>query len=246
MIELTGVTKSYPPPWYRREAPVTALAGIDLRIEEGAALAVVGLNGAGKSTLLRALLGYVRLTAGDVRVDGMPARRYVERHGVAYVPEGVAIPGHRTTRETLRAYAMLANLDDDAWDRVDTVLQRLGLGELAARPVRTLSRGNLQRLAIAQALLAPRRVMVLDEPTNALDPVWIARLRLLLEEWRREDSRRILVLTSHYLSEVERLSDRVVLLHEGRLQGELRLDSSGSSLERTFLSRLAELEEGDS
>jgi ABC-type multidrug transport system ATPase subunit len=244
MIELRGVSKAYRSPWPGRRAQVLALDGVDLHVEPGTALGVVGLNGAGKSTLLRILLGYVRATEGEVRIDGLPPRKYVELNGIAYVPERVSIPRHRSVLDTLRAYAMLAGLGDDAWDRVDRALERLGLVPLADRKVGTLSKGNLQRLAIAQTLIADRRLMVLDEPADGLDPVWIAQLRDILTEWRRADPARILVLTSHNLAEVERLTDRAVLLHNGRIRGEFSYDRSGTALERQFLARLAELEEG--
>ena len=242
MIELRGVSKSYRRPWFGRREPVLALDGIDLRIEPGTALGVVGLNGAGKSTLLRVLLGYIRVSAGEARIDGLPPRAYVERHGIAYVPERVTMPPHRSVVNTLRAYAMLADLGDDAWERVDEAMQRLGLGSLADRPVGTLSKGNLQRLGIAQTLLADRRLMVLDEPADGLDPVWIAQLREIISRWRQADPTRVLVLTSHNLAEVERLTDRSVLLHNGRIHGEIGYDADG--LEARFLERLEQLEEG--
>ena len=101
----------------------------------------------------------------------------MEREGIAYVPERVAIPPQWTVRGALVAYAMLGDLGDDAPERVEAALRRLGLEELADRRVGRLSKGNVQRLAIAQALLGDRELMVLDEPTDGLDPVWIAELR---------------------------------------------------------------------
>jgi ABC-2 type transport system ATP-binding protein len=243
MIEITDLVKEFRPARPGRVEPVRALDGVSLTIPAGSALAIVGLNGAGKSTLLRVLLGYARPTSGEVRIHGFAPRAFAEREGVAYVPEKVTVPGHWRVRGALRAYAMLGGLGDDAWDRVESALRRLGLESLAERRVGTLSKGNLQRLAIGQALLGDRRVMVLDEPTDGLDPVWIAELRDIIREWRSARGDRIVVLASHNLPEVERIAERVILLHNGRAEGDLPPASAGRSLEDGFLDRLRELGE---
>jgi len=244
MIELSEVTKAYARPWYRFGGPVQALDGVDLSILPGSAVAIVGLNGAGKSTLLRLLLGYVRPTGGVATIAGVHPRAYVESAGVAYVPERVTIPRHWTVRESLRAYAMMGDLGDDAWDRVEASLDRLGLTGLASRRVGALSKGNLQRLGIAQALLADRQLLVLDEPTDGLDPVWIVEFRSILAEWRAARADRIVILASHNLPEVEHLADRVVLLHNGRVREEIETGGGEPrSLERRFLELVARMEE---
>jgi ABC-2 type transport system ATP-binding protein len=240
MIELSEVAKAYRSRWAGGTA-VRALDGVSLRVEPGTALGVVGLNAAGKSTLMRVLLGYVRPSSGEARVGGTTPRRYAEHHGIAYVPERVSIPPRWTVRGALRTYAMLGELGADAWERVDAALERLGLTPLAGRRIGTLSKGNLQRVAIAQALLGERSLMVLDEPTDGLDPVWIAELREIIRGWRDADPRRIVVLASHNLAEVERLTDRAVLLHNGRVQAELA--AGVESLEAAFLEKIGELEE---
>jgi len=231
MIRLNAVTKEYG----GRFAPrVRALDAVSLEVVAGTALGVIGLNGAGKSTLLRLLMGFVHPSGGEVRIDDLAPRAYVERHGIAYVPERVAIPGHWTVRGALRAYAMLGDLGEDAGDRVQAAIHRLGLDDLADRRVAKLSKGNAQRLAIAQALLGDRRIMVLDEPTDGLDPVWIAELRAIAEEWRAADPSRILVIASHNLPEVERVTDHVLVLHQGRVHGWLEPGGRGT-LEERFL-----------
>lgn len=240
MIRLSGLVKEYRGPGGAFARPVRALAGVSVEIPAGAAVALIGLNGAGKSTLLRALLGYVRPTAGEVRIEESPPRHYVETHGVAYVPERVAIPGAWTVRGSLEAYAALGGIGSDTAERVEIALDRLGLEPLASRRVATLSKGNVQRLALAQALLAERRLMILDEPTDGLDPVWIAELREILREWRTADPRRTLILASHNLAEVERLADSALVLHEGELHEEIDLTGGAAGdLERRFLSLVA-------
>jgi ABC-2 type transport system ATP-binding protein len=236
MIHLESVVKDY--------GRVRALDGVTLDVAPGSALGVVGLNGAGKSTLLRLLLGYVNASSGAARIDGLPPRQYAQRHGVAYVPERVAIPRGWTVRVALTAYAMLDGLGREATERVESAIDRLGLLPLADRRAGALSKGNLQRLAIAQMLLSPRRLMVLDEPTDGLDPVWVAELRKIVAEWRAADAERVLVVASHNLPEVERLADRVVVLHDGRVRALIEREEMGGPgwLEERFLRLVAEWE----
>ena len=241
MIHLERVVKNYGGRlgWRPR---VRALDEVSLQLQPGDALGIVGLNGAGKSTLLRLLLGYVNASSGRAEIAGLAPREYAERHGVAYVPERVAIPGAWTVRGALEAYAMLDGLGVEAAERVDHAIDRLGLTALTDRRVATLSKGNLQRLALAQMLLSPRRLMVLDEPTDGLDPVWLAELRKIVAEWRAEDAQRVLVIASHNLPEVERLAERVIVLHEGRLRADIDLAEGGPGLEDRFLRLVAEWE----
>lgn len=199
-----------------------ALAGLSLEVPAGSALGVVGPNGAGKSTLIRLLLGYLRPTRGTVEIGGLPPRGYVERRGVGYVPERVLIPPRWTVFGALRYYAALGRVPD-AEQRVTDALANLGLHEVAGRRIAALSKGNLQRVALAQALLGDRQLLVLDEPTDGLDPEWTARARELLFRWRRDRPGRVLVFASHNLDEVERVADSVAVLRDGRLREMLEL-----------------------
>lgn len=235
MIRLAEVSHTYRTLW-RPSAGVRALGGVTLDVAPGTAVGFIGMNGAGKTTLLRLLLGYLRPGAGTVTIDGLDPRAYVQRHGIGYVPERVAIPRGWTVEGALRAYAMMGNVGADADARVEAALARLGLRELSGRRVGALSKGNLQRLAIAQAIVCERQILVLDEPSDGLDPVWIAELRQILADWRAAESRRVLVIASHDLTLIEHLADRVVVLHAGRVLAEL--DGSQiqtGALEPTFL-----------
>jgi ABC-2 type transport system ATP-binding protein len=239
MIRLDAVRKDYGARW-RPGRRVRALDGVTLEVAAGSALGVIGVNGAGKSTLLRMLLGYIDASAGRVEIGGMPPREYAEREGVAYLPERVAIPAGWTVRGALEAYAMLDGLGGEAVERVNRALARLGLEALSDRRVGALSKGNLQRLGIAQMLLSPRKLMVLDEPTDGLDPVWVAELRTIVAEWRAAEPGRVVVIASHNLPEVEKLAERVVVLHTGRVRAELEAGAGG--LEEHFLALVAEWE----
>jgi ABC-2 type transport system ATP-binding protein len=235
MIRLAEVSHHYRPLWPPRHA-VRALDRLSLEIKPGSAVGLIGVNGAGKTTLLRLLLGYLQGSSGMASIESLAPRRYVELHGIGYVPERVAIPRSWTVEGALRAYTLLGNVGADGPERVEAVLERLGLQAVRRRRVGGLSKGNLQRLAIAQAIVCDRRILVLDEPTDGLDPVWIAELRGILAEWRAAEPERILVIASHDLALVERVSTRVVVLHDGRVLAEL--DPAGKaagSLESDFL-----------
>ncbi|HEX8391902.1 MAG TPA: ABC transporter ATP-binding protein [Longimicrobium sp.] len=227
MIHLTDVGKDFGGPLARlRRERVRALDGVSLHVPAGTAVGLVGPNGAGKSTVIKLLLGYLHPSRGGVEVGGMLPRDYVERHGVSYVPDRVTLPPWWTVRGALRTFAALAEVDD--WEeRVEREMARMELNEVAHRRVRALSKGNLQRLALAQALLADRKVMVLDEPTDGLDPEWVARVREVLAGWRAADPERVLVFASHDLDEVERVADQVVVLRAGRVHEVLATAGEG-------------------
>jgi ABC-2 type transport system ATP-binding protein len=227
MIRLEKVVKEFGGPLARlRGERVRALDGVTLHVPPGAAVGLVGPNGAGKSTIIRLLLGYLSPTAGGVQVGGMLPRDYAERRGVAYVPDRVALPPAWTVHAALRAFAALGEVERPA-ERIQRVMRKLGLTELAGRRVSALSKGNLQRLAIAQALLGDRKMMVMDEGTDGLDPEWVARVREMLAEWRRADPERVLIYASHDLDEVERVADQAVVLSEGRVREVVDLRGGG-------------------
>ena len=243
MISIAELSHTYRSPLPGRRA-VQSLQGISLEIASGSCVGVIGVNGAGKTTLLRILLGYLQPSAGRVSIAGRAPRAYAERHGIGYVPERVSVPRRWTVEGALQAYSLLGNVGDDGRERVEEALSRLGLETVRHRRVGSLSKGNLQRLAIAQALLCDRRLLVLDEPTDGLDPVWIARLRGLVDGWRAEDEARVVLLATHNLPLVERIATRVLMLHGGRLAADLDLTHArpGEPLEDLFL-RIVEREE---
>jgi ABC-2 type transport system ATP-binding protein len=212
MIHLEGVGKTYG----TRTRPVHALRDASLAMGPGV-WAVVGPNGAGKSTLLGLILGFLRPTAGAVTLDGMSPRRYLRRHGAAYLPERFRLPPEWPVRAALRTLARLeGTTGPDAHARADAALERLGLDEHADKTMGALSRGLNQRVGLAQSLLADRPIVVLDEPTEGLDPLWRVRFRDLVAELRAAG--RTVLLASHELGEVERVADRAVLLEEGRIR----------------------------
>ena len=214
MIELDGVGKTYRPVLGRA---VCAVEDVSLHIHTGEVFGIAGPNGAGKSTLIALLLGYLRPTTGEIRIAGLRPRDYIERYGIGYLSELIGIPPRWTVRSALARYAVLAGVPDaEVGGRVEEVVERLGLEEHRDKRVKELSKGTLQRLGLAQALLRSEAVFVLDEPTHGLDPLWTVRFRELVATIRRPD--RAIVIASHNLEELERLADRVAIVDRGRLQ----------------------------
>jgi ABC-2 type transport system ATP-binding protein len=215
MIEFRGVGYTYRSLIKGRR--VRAVDDFTLSIAPGEVLGLAGPNGAGKTTLIALMLGFLRPTDGDVKVDGQSPRSFVERYGVGYLAELVNIPPRWTVEQALHRFALLAGVpDSELRERVDAAIERLGIGEHRKKAVRQLSKGNLQRLGLAQALLREERVVILDEPTHGLDPVWTQRFRDIAAELRRPD--RVVFIASHNLDELQRLADRVAIIDRGRLQ----------------------------
>ena len=202
---------------------VKAVEEFSLTVVDGETLGIAGPNGAGKTTLIAMMLGYLRPTAGTVEINGLPARQYVERNGIGYLSELIAINPKWRAESALVRYATLAGIPySEIPSRVNYVVDLLGLAEHRDKKVKALSKGNLQRLGLAQALLRDEQILVLDEPTHGLDPVWTQRFRDIVEELRRPD--RTILIASHNLDELQRLADRVAIIDRGRLQ---RLVSTG-------------------
>lgn len=223
MIELENVSKTYISLFRNRR--VEALADLTLSIPRGEVFGIAGPNGAGKSTMLSILLGYLHPTAGHARLDGHPPRHYVERHGVSYLTELVAIQPRWNLESALFRYAALSDIPKQtAAERVRDAIETLGLEEHRKKQVRQLSKGNLQRLGIAQALVADCDLVIFDEPTHGLDPVWTQRFRDVVADMRKPT--RTILIASHNLDELERLADRVCILNQGRLQ---RIVSAGGA-----------------
>jgi ABC-type multidrug transport system ATPase subunit len=214
VIEFAGVHKTYRSVLGRQ---VRAVEDVSFRVAAGEVVGIAGPNGAGKSTLISLLLGFLTPTAGTVRVDARAPRAYVEAEGIGYLPELMPMPKAWPTEQALHRFAALAGIPAaEAPARVADAIARVGIDEHRAKPIGKLSKGNAQRVGLAQVLLRDERLYVFDEPTHGLDPVWIARFRDLVEALRRPD--RAMLVASHNLDELERLCDRVVILDRGRVQ----------------------------
>jgi Cu-processing system ATP-binding protein len=210
MIRLEGITRDYD--------GIRALNGVDLTLERGEWMGLVGPNGSGKTTLIRILLGLTRQTSGTLRIEGeIPDRaawlRFKSRAG--YMPERIRLYENLTGEEILRYFASIRGVDPLT---IPPLLDRVGLADAAGRKVGGWSRGMRQRLNLAQALLADPDVLILDEPTEGLDPHAVRSFfRLLRGDGERARQRSVL-LSSHRLAEIESQVDRVCILGEGRVR----------------------------
>ncbi len=202
---------------------VVAVDGVDLELPAGAIVGMLGPNGSGKTTLIRMLLGLTRPTAGHVELlgrtgDDLPAAL----PDVGALVEGPGFHPFLSGRDNLlRAAALEPRLDGDLRGPVDAVLERVGLSDAARRRYRGYSLGMKQRLGLAAALLVPRRLVVLDEPTNGLDPAGTRDVRRIIAELH--DAGSTVLLSSHLLAEVEAVCTHVAVLQRGSLlvSGEL-------------------------
>ena len=234
-MRFESVSKTYTTLVTRRR--VDALVGFSMDMRRGEVVGIAGPNGAGKSTLISLLMGFLNPTGGRITVDGVAPRAYVERQGIRYLTELVNLPPRWKVAATLRRMAVLSGI---APGEVDALVQEtqteLGLDEHAAKTVKQLSKGNLQRLGLAQALLGDFDVVVLDEPTHGLDPLWTQRFRDVVAQLRRPD--RLILIASHNLDELERLADRVAILNKGQLQRVVE-HGSGTAMAAPIVWRVA-------
>lgn len=215
MIRFEGVSKSYTALISRKR--VDALADFTLEMARGEVVGIAGPNGAGKSTMISLLMGFLAPTAGQISIDGIAPRRWVERNGVGYLTELVNLPPRWKVPTTMRRMATLSGVPSSrVAAEADGMMARLGLEEHAAKRIKQLSKGNLQRVGLGQALIGDFELIVLDEPTHGLDPLWTQRFREVVAELRRPN--RLVLIASHNLDELEMLADRVAILDHGRLQ----------------------------
>jgi ABC-2 type transport system ATP-binding protein len=225
IVETEGLTKRF------NGRP--AVDGVDLRIPRGSAFGYLGPNGAGKTTLIRMLLGLTRPTAGSMRLLGrpVPAERAKALARVGAIVEEPRFHPFLTGRENLEIIA--AARDAQAFGRIDGALERVGLAARADERVKKYSLGMRQRLGVARALLGDPELLILDEPTNGLDPAGIIEFRGLVRGLVGEG--RTVVLSSHLLDEVEKICDAVAIVDQGRVVWQGPIDAIRNGGRRTLL-----------
>jgi ABC-2 type transport system ATP-binding protein len=214
-LSVSSLSKTYRTGLLRRST-VQALDGISLAVEEGAIFGLLGPNGAGKTTLVKILLGLVRPSGGTARLFDRPAGTPAARHRIGFVPENHRFPGFFTATQTLHAYGRLADVPRAERNRrIPELLNRLALDGRGDTKVKTFSKGMLQRLGLAQALLNEPDLLFLDEPTGGVDPVGRRAIRDIVLELR--DEGKTIFLNSHLLSEVEKVCTQIAILRDGTL-----------------------------
>jgi ABC-2 type transport system ATP-binding protein len=215
VVECRDLTKVYKK-WLAPRKAVCALRGVALSVQKGQIVGLIGPNGAGKSTLLNLIAGLILPTAGEVVVCGHPARSVAARRHLGYMPEHPAFLGGYSARETLRYHGALLGLSREAIAReTDRAVQELQMQDFADRPAGDFSQGMKQRLALGCAMLNEPQLLLLDEPSNGLDPVGIIQLRDLLTRLR--DSGTAIVISSHRLGELEKMTSDYIFMDHGRI-----------------------------
>jgi ABC-2 type transport system ATP-binding protein len=207
-----------------------AVDGVSFEVNEREVVGLLGPNGSGKTTILRVLTGYLRPSEGTVRIDGFDVVRdgHQARARVGYVPENAPLYDHMRVNEFLQFMGRLRGMRGPALRRgVESARVRLALDPVGDVVIGRLSRGYRQRVSIAQAVLHEPKLLVLDEPTNGLDPRQVIELRGLLQTLAHDSA---VLVTSHILAEMERVADRVAILLDGRLLAVHSLAGRGASL----------------
>ena len=224
MIEVQGLSRRY--------GNRLAVNDVTFRVEPGQIAGFLGPNGAGKTTTLRMLTGYLAPTTGEIRIDGIDAIRssMLARAKLGYMPEGVPLYREMRVVEYLRHRGALKRVEriDQA---VDRALELAGVADARKRIIGQLSKGYRQRVGLAEALIADPPILILDEPTAGLDPNQVRHFRNLVRSFA---GRKTVLLSTHILSEVEAVCDRVIIIREGQKVADLSPDESDTSLEDVF------------
>ena len=216
VIQVTDLHKTYRDGLFRRK-DVPALQGVSFTVHPGEIFGLLGPNGAGKTTLIKVLLGIVRKTSGSASVLGEPTGHRATRSRIGYLPENHRIPRHLTGLTALEFYGSLSGLSmSEIRKRRPELLETVGLGDWGHTPVGKYSKGMQQRLGLAQAMLHDPDLIILDEPTDGVDPVGRSDIRVVLKQLQAQG--KTVFLNSHLLQEVELVSDRVAILDHGRVR----------------------------
>ncbi len=221
VLEVEGLSKSFRSHWTFRRRPV--IRGLDLQVDAGEVFGFLGPNGAGKTTTLKLVLGLVTPDAGSIRLFGEPHRQPSVRRRLGYLPENPFFYEYLTGREFLHFYARFFGLTAaERRRRVNELLERIGMTASADIPLRKYSKGMVQRLGLAQALVGDPELVLLDEPMSGLDPLGRRDVRDLILELR--DKGCTVFFSSHILQDAEMICDRVGILVDGKLRRVGRLE----------------------
>jgi ABC-2 type transport system ATP-binding protein len=244
-IRTEGLTKDYRPALGGR--PVRALNDLSIEINEGETFGLVGPNGSGKTTALKLLLGMIFPTAGRAWIYESDIHNPAVKQRIGYLPEGPYYYPFLRGEELLRFYSRLFGMDGPAAERrIGDLLRTVDMEKWRRTPINECSRGMVQRIGLAQALLNDPDLLVLDEPTSGLDPLVSYRIREVIAGLKGQG--KTILLCSHLLHEVESLCDRVAILHQGEVKalgtlGELRAATQSppeADLEAVFVRMLSE------
>ena len=216
-IETINLEKTYAVGFWRKR-PRVALRPLNLTVAEGEVFGFLGPNGAGKTTTLKLLMGLVFPTGGTARILGKDINDPAIKAQIGFLPEQPYFYDYLTARELLEYYARLSGMEPKERGRkVEAMLERVGLKDAARVQLRKFSKGMLQRVGLAQAVLHDPKVVFLDEPMSGLDPMGRREVRDLMEELKQQG--KTVFFSTHILSDAEALCDRVAVIHQGELRG---------------------------
>ncbi len=220
-VEIKDLHKTFPIPFQKRL--LQAVKGVSLTIAQGEVYGLIGPNGSGKSTTMKALLGLVEPTSGVCSIFGRDSSKVDSRQDVGFLPENPYFYKHLSGAETVRFYGKLCGMKGKALeDKVKELLDMVGLEDAADRRLGGYSKGMLQRIGLAQALVQDPRLIILDEPTAGVDPRGSRQIRDLILELKKRG--KTVFLCSHLLEQVQEVCDRVGMMHHGELVREGKLE----------------------
>jgi len=241
MIQASHLIKKYT--GHLNQKNTLALSDVSLKVSGKEIFGIVGPNGAGKSTLLKILLGLVKPTSGNVSINGIPVADIRSRQHVGYLPENPCLYDSLNVVDHLYFIARLYFFSKDQMrQRISVVLSQVGLSEVAKRPLRTYSKGMVQRAALACALFTEPDLLILDEPMSGLDPLGRKMVLDIIQEYNSRGN--TVLFCSHVLNDVERICDRIAIMNKGQLMvtvtpqqllQEQRKDESQPALEALFM-----------
>ncbi len=227
-IETKALTKTYTQGRIFRK-PIVALDHLDLQVAPGEIFGYIGHNGAGKTTTFKLILGLIQPTSGDAWILGESTKRVETRHKIGFLPEQPYFYEYLTATQFLDFYAQLFGMDRSLRKRrIAELLDIVGLSHAVSTALRHFSKGMLQRIGLAQALINDPEVIVLDEPMYGLDPVGRKEVRDLILNLKQQG--KTVIFSSHILADVEMICDRVAILSQGRLQ---RVEKTGGLFEKS-------------
>ena len=216
-IQILGLEKTYSVGFWRKR-PKIAVRPLHLTVEDGEIFGFLGPNGAGKTTTLKMLMGLVFPTGGSARILGRDMRNPDVKAEIGFLPEQPYFYDYLTARELLEYYGQLSGMTKkDIRAKVDTALRRVGLPDVGGLQLRKFSKGMLQRVGIAQAILHDPKLVFLDEPMSGLDPMGRREVRDLIQELKNQG--KTIFFSTHILSDAEVLCDRVAVINRGELKG---------------------------
>ncbi len=216
-VEITGLEKTYDVGFWRKQKR-RGLKPLNLSVETGEVFGYLGPNGAGKTTTLKLLMGIVFPTGGSAKILGLDMQDPRVKAQIGFLPEQPYFYDHLTASELLDYYGQLSGVSaGDRRQRIPRILEQVGMSDAAHLQLRKFSKGMLQRVGIAQAILHDPKVVFLDEPMSGLDPIGRREVRDLIEELKLDG--KTVFFSTHILSDAEALCDRVAILHQGELRG---------------------------